>query len=163
MRPLNDLLQPMNKFSFIKMLPGIRMKVMFLLMILMIAVVHAKAQAPNTALRSSVLRGKVVYQQNCLSCHQEDGSGVSRLNPPLIKTSYVLGDQTKLMKIVLNGLDEEIEINGEYYSNPMPAFADVLKDQEVADVLTYIRNNFGNKASVVPVSLVKTVRSTLKK
>ena len=124
--------------------------------------VFAQSSKNASVLKNSLLKGKVIYQQNCLSCHQEDGSGVSRLNPPLIKTSFVLGDQAKLIKIVLNGLEEEIEINGEYYSNPMPAFGSTLKDQEIADVLTYIRNNFGNKASAVTVATVKTVRATVK-
>ena len=109
--------------------------------------------------QQSATRGKKIYEEYCLSCHQTDGSGVPRLNPPLKKTSYVLGPQDKLIKILLNGLEEEIEINGEYYSNPMPAFGSVLNDQQIADVLTYVRSNFGNKASAVPVSKVKEVRA----
>jgi len=109
--------------------------------------------------QQSALRGKKVYEEYCLSCHQTDGSGVPGLNPPLKKTTYVLGPQDKLVKILLNGLEEEIEINGEYYSNPMPAFGPVLTDQQIADVLTYVRSNFGNKATAVPVSKVKAVRA----
>jgi mono/diheme cytochrome c family protein len=114
-----------------------------------------------TALQTSMLRGKKVYTQYCMACHQVDGSGVPRLNPPLSKTSFVLGDKTRLIKIVLNGLDEEIEINGEYYSNTMPAL-NTLKDQEIADVLTYVRNSFQNKASAVTAAQVKAVRATNK-
>lgn len=113
------------------------------------------------AFNASIERGKAVYLKTCIACHQADGNGVPRLNPPLSKTDYVLGDKTRLIKIVLNGLNEEIEINGDYYSNPMPPF-NTLSDQEVADVLTYIRNNFQNKASAVTASEVKTVRAANK-
>src|SRR3981189_2150028 len=98
----------------------------------------------RTELQSSIERGKVVFENTCLACHQADASGVPNLAPPLIKTSFVLGDKTKLINIILNGL-KDVEIDGERYDNPMPAF-DYLTDNEVAEVLTYVRNNFNNKA-----------------
>jgi mono/diheme cytochrome c family protein len=118
----------------------------------------ASPQPSAKAFHASIERGKAVYIKTCIACHQADGNGVPRLNPPLSKTEYVLGDKTRLIEIILNGLNEEIEINGDYYSNPMPPF-NTLSDQEIADVLTYIRNNFQNKASAVTASEVKTVRA----
>ena len=97
-----------------------------------------------------------------MACHQADGTGVTRLNPPLVKTSYVLGDKKVLIGIVLNGLDEAIEIDGDTYSNVM-ASHDFLKDQEIADVLTYVRNSFGNKASAVTPEEVAKIRAANKK
>lgn len=120
------------------------------------AVLVAPARA-NADFNSSLVRGKVVYSNSCLPCHQADGGGVSNLNPPLIKTTYVLGDKTKLIAILLKGLNQEIEIGGEIYSNPMPAH-DFLTDLQIADVLTYVRNNFGNKASAITPAQVKAVR-----
>lgn len=114
-----------------------------------------------TPLAASIARGKVLYQNICLACHQADGSGVPRMNPPLIKTSFVLGDKTKLITIILKGLNDDVEIEGEYYSNPMPPQAQ-LKDQEIADVLTFVRNSFGNKASAVKPAEVKAVRAKIK-
>jgi mono/diheme cytochrome c family protein len=111
--------------------------------------------------QSSIARGNVLYKQICATCHQADGSGVPRMNPPLIKTQYVLGDPTRLIKVVLLGLNEEVEIEGEYYSNPMPPQAQ-LKDQEIADVLTFIRNSFGNKAAAITAAQVKKVRASVK-
>jgi len=96
----------------------------------------------------SVNRGKLVYQKFCLSCHQPDGGGVPNLNPPLIGTSGVLGNKNRLVQLVRNGLQEHLEIDGEYYSNNMPPFK-MLTDQQVADVLTYIRKSFGNKGTAV--------------
>lgn len=120
----------------------------------------AKAAA-DPALAASLTRGAVVYKNVCITCHQADGGGLPPINPPLIKTTYVLGDKAKLAHIVLAGLAEPIEIDGEDYKQHMPAQA-YLTDQQIADVLTYVRNNFGNKASAVQVAEVKAVRATLK-
>jgi len=120
----------------------------------------ALAQTGN--LKASIDRGKKVYDLYCLSCHMEDGNGVPRMNPPLGKTKWVLGDKKKLIAVVLNGMDEEIEINGQSYSNTM-APHDFLKDEEIADVLTYVRNSFGNKASAVTTADVKVARAAQKK
>lgn len=112
----------------------------------------------RTELQSSIERGKIVYDQYCLACHQTDGSGVPQLTPPLIKTSFVRGDKTNLINIILKGL-RGLEIDGERYDNPMPVF-DFLSDKEVADVLTYVRNNFTNKASGVKPEEVSSVRKS---
>ena len=111
--------------------------------------------------KASIARGKNIYEQYCLSCHQADGSGVPGMNPPLIKTSWVKGDKKKLIKWVLQGSAENVPIDGQSYSNNMAA-QNFLKDQELADVLTYIRNSFGNKQSSVTPTEVKTTRSTIK-
>ncbi|UOQ96169.1 c-type cytochrome [Hymenobacter sp. 5317J-9] len=106
-------------------------------------------------------QGKSVYVQNCLSCHQADGLGVDGLNPPLAKTDYVLGDKTRLTKVLLNGL-QGVDINGEPYNNVMPA-QESLTDAQIAAVLTYVRNSFGNKASAVSATEVKAIRANNKK
>ena len=113
--------------------------------------------APIMGLTGSVADGQLIYKKYCLTCHQADGGGVPRMNPPLIKTSYVLGDKARIIKIVLNGFSEQVDIDGDYYSNAMPAF-DFLKDKEVADVLTYVRNSFTNKAPAVKVAEVTRLR-----
>ncbi|UEG55220.1 c-type cytochrome [Mucilaginibacter daejeonensis] len=116
-----------------------------------------KKVAPATSGAGSAVAGKAVYTKYCLSCHMADGGGVQNLNPPLIKTSYVLGDKNKLAKIVLNGFSERVEIEGEMYNNTMPSF-NYLNDKQIADVLTYVRNDFGNKASAVVVAEVTKAR-----
>jgi len=115
---------------------------------------HAKKHSGSGA---SMARGKIVYSSICLSCHMATGEGVPRLNPPLINTTYVLGDKTALIKIVLNGFNEDVEINGQKFSNTMTPHSD-LKDEQIADVLTYVRKSFGNKASSVTVADVKKAR-----
>ena len=102
-----------------------------------------------------------MYAQNCLSCHQADGLGVDGMNPPLSKTSYVLGDKTRLVNVLLKGL-QGVDIDGEPYNNIMPAY-DYLTDQQIAAVLTYVRSSFGNKAAPVGTAEVQAVRAAGKK
>lgn len=109
---------------------------------------------------AQITRGKQVYLEQCLACHQVDGLGVQGMNPPLAKTKQILGDKAALIKIVLNGM-QGVQIGGEDYNGVMAPHPD-LTDQQIADVLTYVRNSFGNKASAVTVALVKTVRATNK-
>lgn len=115
--------------------------------------------AGNDADKASLERGKIAYEQYCLACHQADGSGVPHLNPPLIKTKWTMGDKKTIINVVLKGLDEEIEVDGDIYHNVMPSMSH-LSDQEIADVLTYVRNNFGNKASAIKESEVKALRES---
>src|SRR5450631_1449247 len=110
----------------------------------------------------SALRGQKIYEQTCLACHQADAGGVPGMTPPLQKSPYVQGPSVKLIGIVLNGLNDGVEIEGETYSNPMPPFSTVLKDQEIADVLTFLRNHFGNKASPITVAQVSKIREGFK-
>ena len=108
--------------------------------------------------QASLLRGKAIYGTYCISCHQPDGGGVPSLNAPLIKTAHVLGDKKTLINIILKGM-QGIDIDGESYANVMPS-ASYLTDQQIADVLTYVRNNFGNKASAVTPAEVNAVRKS---
>ncbi|MDR6565161.1 Cytochrome c, mono-and diheme variants [Chitinophaga ginsengisegetis] len=116
------------------------------------------AQTKKPGANPAMARGKKVYEQYCLTCHQVDGSGVPHLNPPLIKTTFVLGDKPTLVQVILKGMQSSVPIDDEYYSNNMPPH-NFLKDQEIADVLTYVRNNFGNKASAVTAAEVKAIRA----
>ncbi|HEX3168125.1 MAG TPA: c-type cytochrome [Chitinophagaceae bacterium] len=111
--------------------------------------------------KTTMERGKKVYIQYCMACHQVDGSGVPGLNPPLEKTPHVLGSKTKLIKIILKGMDTHEEIDGEIYSNVM-APHNHLTDQQIADVLTYVRNSFGNMAIAITPGDVKYVRERTK-
>jgi mono/diheme cytochrome c family protein len=128
-----------------------------LIILIITSLVAISGQKVQDGLAASVKRGKLVYEQTCLACHQADGSGVPRMNPPLIKTKWVLGDKNTLINIVLRGLNEEIEVEGETYHNAMPPH-NFLTDQQIADVLTFVRNSFTNKASAVTVAEVKKAR-----
>jgi mono/diheme cytochrome c family protein len=101
--------------------------------------------------------GKTIYTERCMTCHQIDGSGAQNMIPPIISNDYVLGDKGRIIKIVLNGMSGEIQVNGATYAGEMPSHKD-LSDEQVAAVLTYVRNNFGNRASAVSKDEVKKVR-----
>ena len=125
----------------------------------LLAAVYMFAQTKKQpSSQASIKRGQKVYETTCIVCHQKNGRGVPRLNPPLVKTEYVLGDKSRLVQIVLKGLNQPIEVEGETYNNIMPSFAQ-LTDEQIADVLTYVRNSFGNKASAVTVAQVKAERA----
>lgn len=106
-------------------------------------------------------RGKVVYDKACLSCHMDNGMGVPRMNPSLVQSKYVLGTKTKMIRIVLRGSEEFKNDPDREYKNTMAALPQ-LSAQEIADVLTYVRNSFGNKASRVTVGDVKYVQARMK-
>ncbi|MPR36141.1 c-type cytochrome [Cytophagaceae bacterium SJW1-29] len=119
------------------------------------------ATAKTQTMEMAMASGQIVYEQNCAVCHQADGSGVPHLNPPLSQTEYVLGEKARIIGVVLNGLNAHELINGETYSNVMPAH-DFLTDQQIADVLTFVRNSFENKASAVSVAEVAAERAKKK-
>ncbi|MEY4049711.1 MAG: hypothetical protein RL262_545 [Bacteroidota bacterium] len=101
------------------------------------------------------MNGKKIYETRCLVCHQSDGGGVPNMNPPLDGSTNVNGkDIARLVKIIRNGYDERIALDGMYYNNAMTANPD-LKEDAIADVLTYIRTSWSNKASAVTISQVK--------
>ena len=129
--------------------------------VLAIGLIAMKTPGQKAVDKAQMERGLKVYESSCLGCHQADGVGVPSLNPPLTKTRWVLGDKKQLITITLSGMQEPIEVNGETYANPMPAQVH-LSDQDIADVLTYIRNSFGNKASSVTAGEVAKIRTKLK-
>ena len=128
---------------------------------------EVKEEAAKTHLEGADLelfmQGKQVYERDgsCMTCHQVDGKGLDASGfPPLAATKWVLGSEERLIKIALNGLYGPITVLGKEYAGtvPMTPNRDLLNDQELAGVLTYVRNAFGNKASVISVEKVKQVR-----
>ena len=104
--------------------------------------------------------GNKVYGQYCIACHQTNGQGVPGAFPTLVQTEWVNGDNTRLISVVLNGLQGEITVNGETYNGVMTPHA-FLTDEEVAGVLTYVRQSFGNDAEPITVEEVAEVRATV--
>ena len=124
-----------------------------------------------TWLAAQIESGKEIYMKAapggglCFTCHQPNGQGISGQFPPLAGSDWVLGEKERLIKISIHGLMGEIEVNGVKYNNVMapPGIPPgSLTDQQIADVLTYIRNEWGNSASAVSPEEVATIRSTVK-
>ncbi len=101
--------------------------------------------------------GHRVYAQYCTVCHQPDGSGINRLYPPLSQTEWVQGDEGRLIRLLLYGLSGPVTVKGVEYNGLMPSHRH-LSDEQVADVLTYVRSNFGNEADSVRAEDVERVR-----
>jgi mono/diheme cytochrome c family protein len=107
--------------------------------------------------------GAAVYEMGCLPCHQPGGKGLPGVYPPLAGSEWVKGDPGRLVKIVLHGLEGPIQVAGQSYGAgaaavPMPAMGG-LTDEQVADVLSHVREAFGEGAPPVPVDLVRRVRA----
>ena len=112
----------------------------------------------NSISAQNMSNGKKIYETRCLVCHQADGGGVPNMNAPLDGASNVVGnDIARMVKIIRGGYNERIALDGYYYSNAMTANPD-LKDQDIADVLSYIRNSWSNKASKVTLVQVQKVK-----
>jgi len=108
-------------------------------------------------LQKSVERGKSVYNLNCLGCHKANGEGMPGIYPPLSGSDHLQKDQTNSIKIILEGQNETINVNGTEYNIPMAAFSQ-LTDEQVADVLNYIGNSWGNRFNTVMPTQVKSLR-----
>jgi nitrite reductase (NO-forming) len=101
-------------------------------------------------------KGKLVFMQNCAMCHQPDGQGVPHAFPPLAGSDFLMADKTRSMHIVLHGLSGPVMVNGAKYDSVMPPVA--LTDEQVANVLTYVRNSWGNTSEALTVEEVKRIR-----
>ncbi len=110
--------------------------------------------------------GHEIYHREgfCVTCHQEDGKGLVESGfPPIAGTRWALGSEERLIKLTLNGLHGPIEVLGRSYPGqvPMTPYGRMLKDEEIASVLTYVRNSFGNEASVIRPDKVAEVRASI--
>lgn len=135
------------------------MKFLRVLVVLAFATIFFTAfkQKPAFDLKASIARGQEVYGSYCVTCHLEKGEGIEGVYPPLAKSDFLMADKKRSINITLKGLTGEIKVNGVTYNADMTS-AD-LNDQEVSDVLNYIRNSFGNKGEPVKPEEVKALRN----
>jgi mono/diheme cytochrome c family protein len=121
----------------------------------------AGAAAREEAPMDPVELGGRLYRVNCESCHQSDGRGVSGQYPPLAGSSWVNGEPYRLKRILLNGLEGPIEVEGTTYNGNMPAFGDRLDDAKIAALLTYLRQAWGNEAEPLTAESVAATRAAV--
>lgn len=113
----------------------------------------------NDALKQSMKRGETVYATNCANCHMAQGEGIPGAIPPVAKSDYLMKDQRRAIRQIIYGAKGEMTVNGVKYNNEMPG-QNHLTDQEIADVLNYIQNSWGNKQpKIVTAAQVKLERS----
>ena len=121
-----------------------------------VAVVAAQSIEP-AALQPRLERGKDLYVRNCFVCHQFNGQGIPGVFPPLAKSDILAGNLERAIKAVVEGISGEIVVLGRKYNGAMPPVA--LNDEDVADVFTYVLNNWGNAGGAISPAVVKDVRS----
>ncbi len=115
-------------------------------------------QAANAAAPRTSAAGEKVFASNCAGCHGANAAGVPGLFPPLAANPYVSGDPKRLIHTVKFGLTGTIVVKGKTYNGNMPPWEGTLSDAQIADVITYVRTNFGNKGSAVAVAQVHAVK-----
>lgn len=102
--------------------------------------------------------GAAVFSGHCAACHQATGLGLAGAFPPLAGSEFVLGDEERVVRIVLRGLSGPVTVKGQPFNGAMPAWADQLSDAEIAAVLTYVRSSWGNGAGAVEAEKVAEER-----
>ncbi len=121
----------------------------------------APAASSNVFVKASdeqMKRGAAVYARTCIACHQPTGMGLPPVFPPLANAPIVTGNPELPVKFILQGLMGPITVNGMTYNSMMPPVAGV-SDADIADVLTYVRQSFGNQGSPVTADQVKAIRA----
>ncbi len=113
--------------------------------------------------RGKPVVASAVYSMYCAACHQRDGKGDNSRFPPLNESEWVNGDKGRLISVVLNGLSGPIKVKGQDYNDPMPAHGSFLNDDQIAEVLTYIRSNWGNTSDAVSKAEVAAMRKATTK
>ena len=105
-----------------------------------------------------ISRGSTVYTTNCIGCHQANGQGVAATFPPLASNPFVVGEPAKVARVVLFGLTGPLQVNGHTFNSQMPAWKDSLSDEDIAEVITFVRASWGNAGGSVSASIVHTAR-----
>ncbi len=124
-------------------------------------------QAPELAVVESAgaeaevtISGAQIYNSRCSTCHQGNGQGVAGAFPPLDGTDWVTGDKGRIVRILLHGMQGPVEVQGVTYNGAMPAWGNQLNDEEIAAVITHVRQSWSNEASDVVADEVRRVRET---
>lgn len=118
------------------------------------AIIYSCQNESEIELASYIGNGKDLYIKYCQTCHGENGEGLGQLAPPLTDTVYLKENKSQIACIIKNGMNKPIVINGKTYEGKMPAFAE-LENIDIAQVLVYVTNSFGNKQGMYKHQLVE--------
>jgi nitrite reductase (NO-forming) len=111
-------------------------------------------------MRQQLEAGESIYAQACLACHQYQGQGLPGMIPPLADSDYLREDRERNIAVLLQGLSGPLTVKGKYYNSFMPQFS-MLSDQEIANVLTFVRHSWGNNLDAINPAEVTTLREKL--
>lgn len=115
-----------------------------------------ESEIPAKSFEEQMEFGKQVYMQNCFACHQSEGQGIPNAFPPLAKSDYLNANVDRAIGVVINGLSGEITVNGNKYNSVMTK--QMISSDDVANVLTYVYNSWGNSKKVVTKKMVDDVK-----
>ncbi len=115
----------------------------------------APVDKPTASKQERIARGEIVYKRNCVACHGQDGKGVPNVFPPVAESDFLTSPEVAVSAVV-NGLSGEIKVNGQTYNNVMPNLQ--LSDEDVASVVTFVLNNWGNMGGDVTPKMVAKIR-----
>jgi nitrite reductase (NO-forming) len=123
----------------------------------------AQARAAGTVTKEQQIQaGSVLYKGTCSTCHQENGQGLPNVFPPLAKSDFLASDPQRAIAIILNGFSGPVTVNGATYNSVMPPMSQ-LNDDEVANILTYALNTWGNKGPAITPNEVAGIRAKTKR
>lgn len=125
--------------------------------VLVLAALVCAVSVPGTA--QDAAKGKKIFESYCKTCHQVNGQGMPKIYPPVAKSDYIKKTPTEtLIREVVFGLSGKVTVNGKEYNGVMTPLPSKYKDQDVADVLTYVFTNFGNSKGKVTVKEVAAAK-----
>lgn len=111
------------------------------------------------ATSAQISRGARVYRTLCVACHLPDGKGMATVTPPLAGADFMFADRTRAIRTILKGIEGPITVNGAAYQGTMPSLEQILTDAQVADVLTYVFNTWGNTGEAFDAAHVARLRA----
>jgi mono/diheme cytochrome c family protein len=123
---------------------------------------HASREKPGAVKVAALSRaqlGAKVYNTTCITCHQANGLGVPGQYPPLAGSEWATGSEERVIRIVLHGLSGPLKVHGQEFNNVMAPLGAALKDEQIANVLSYVRSSWGNSAPEVQPETVARVRA----
>ncbi|HZR38196.1 MAG TPA: copper-containing nitrite reductase [Nevskia sp.] len=125
---------------------------------------EARAAAASGTLtpEQQIKAGEARFTGTCSVCHQANGRGLPNVFPPLAGSDFLMADKQRSIGIVLNGLSGKVSVNGAAFDSVMPPMSQ-LNDDELANILTYVRNTWGNSGEAVSAAEVKAVRDSTKR
>ncbi len=123
---------------------------------------NARREKPGAVVMPTmtpVMLGKRVFTSICQACHQGTGQGIPGIYPPLAGSEWAQGSEERIIRIVLSGLNGPITVEGKEFNNAMASLGGTLKDDQIANALTYVRQEWGNKAPEVKAETVARIRA----
>ena len=112
-------------------------------------------------IKTQIAAGEMLFKGTCSVCHQPHGNGLPNVFPPLAKSDYLMADKQRAIEVVLKGLSGPVTVNGKQFNSVMPPMSQ-LREDEVAHILTYVRNAWGNQGDQVTAADVTATRAKIK-